>query len=238
MFALFFLAGMCVVVSMIAAVWLLVVAFKKSTLWGLAVMFVPFANIVFVVKNWEDSKKPFLINLGALTAAFMLFFVAGGAAMMNMASLAQQEMAMATDPSYTFDGTTDSTMVDTGSDLAYPDNPAIVEVPESDAPDARDSGTVAYLEPSSPSMESVLAAVAAPLPKPRRLRFGNIPVDQVDESYVGELLRVVSRDGMNTLAVVTAVSPSSIAFEREVFGGTFEFDLTHNEIESLEAIRR
>ena len=217
MFALFFLAGMCVVVSMIAAVWLLVVAFKRSMLWGLAVMFVPFANIVFVVKNWDDAKKPFLINLGALTAAFMLFFVAGGAAFMQAA-----QMAMVSDPSFSFDATTDSATMDAGSDVGYDDSAA----PDDDTPAARDDEAVAYLEPSSPSMESVQAAVAAPLPKPRRMRFGNIPVKQVDGSYVGELLRVVSRDGMNTLAVVTATSPTSISFEREVFGGAIGFNLT------------
>ena len=234
MFALFFLAGMCVVVSMIAAVWLLVVAFKRNILWGLAVMFVPFANIVFVVKHWHDAKKPFLINLGAMMAAFLLFFVGGGAAMMNAASMAEQEMAMANDPSFTFDGTTDATTVNT----AYPDNPAPIDAPDYDASAGGDAETAAYLEPSSPSMESVQAAVAAPAPKSRRLRFGNIPVGQVDDSYVGELLRVVSRDGLNTLAIVTATSPSSISFEREVFGGAVAFDVARNEIESLEAIRR
>ena len=41
----------------------LVVAFRQSVLWGLAVFFLPFANLVFLIKYWYEAKKAFLIQL-------------------------------------------------------------------------------------------------------------------------------------------------------------------------------
>lgn len=48
------------VVNGICGVIILVRAFKVSVGWGLAVMFLPFAGLFFVIKNWEDTKMPFL----------------------------------------------------------------------------------------------------------------------------------------------------------------------------------
>ncbi len=230
MFALFFLVGICLIVSTVAAVWLLVLAFRQSILWGLAVFFLPFANIVFAIKYWHEAKKPFLINVGATVAAIKMFFVAGVAVMMNAA---QGEMAMAGNPSYTFDATTtkesaghDDTK--TGSLHAFAQEAAAV----------RAENNAIQLEPSSPSMAPVHATLAAPAPIQRRVHFGNIPVDQVDDSYVGKMVRVVSTDGLNSTARVTATSPGSISFARDFAGGEVAFDLTRSEIESIEAIRR
>ncbi len=42
---------------------LLVRAFQKSKWWGLAVLFIPFAALVFVFKHWDESWRPFLASL-------------------------------------------------------------------------------------------------------------------------------------------------------------------------------
>lgn len=47
---------------------LLVVAFRKSIGWGLAVLLIPFAPLVFVIKNWGTARIPFWIQ----TIAFVL----------------------------------------------------------------------------------------------------------------------------------------------------------------------
>ena len=51
-------------VNTIAGIVILVRAFKVSVGWGLAVMFLPFAGLFFVIKNWEDTKTPFLAGIG------------------------------------------------------------------------------------------------------------------------------------------------------------------------------
>ena len=78
------------IVSLVAFVWLCVVAFKKHIGWGLAVFFLsPIAAIVFAIKYWQDSKKPFLIYAGSVAAFFVLAILAfssmGGFEMMDMA---------------------------------------------------------------------------------------------------------------------------------------------------------
>ncbi|GEM_PF-2076486 len=53
-------------------VWLLVLAFKKSTRWGLAVFFIPFVSFYFSAKFWAETKRPFLIHSGASAALILV----------------------------------------------------------------------------------------------------------------------------------------------------------------------
>jgi hypothetical protein len=47
----------------VGSVLFLVAAFRESTKWGLLVMFVPFAGLVFLVQHWSAAKNGFLISL-------------------------------------------------------------------------------------------------------------------------------------------------------------------------------
>lgn len=49
-----------------------IAAFRKSALWGLACLFLPFAALVFVIQNWDDTKVAFLATVGG----FVLIFAA------------------------------------------------------------------------------------------------------------------------------------------------------------------
>jgi hypothetical protein len=46
------------------AIWLLVVAFQESVGWGIACLLVPCASLYFVFTHWEESRAPFLIQIG------------------------------------------------------------------------------------------------------------------------------------------------------------------------------
>ena len=48
----------------------LVAAFRKSLLWGLAVLFLPVVPLVFLIIEWERAKRPFFLELWGL--AFLL----------------------------------------------------------------------------------------------------------------------------------------------------------------------
>jgi len=52
--------------SFAGAVMLIMAAFRAGTGWGLAVFFLPFANVVFTVARWEHAKKAFLVQLAGL----------------------------------------------------------------------------------------------------------------------------------------------------------------------------
>ncbi len=57
---------LCVLVFINAGVnlWFISTAFQESALWGLAVLFVPFAPIAFVAMHWDAAKRPFLWSMG------------------------------------------------------------------------------------------------------------------------------------------------------------------------------
>ncbi len=63
---------------LLASIWLVVVAFKRSAAWGLVVLLVPFAAVAFAVRHWQSARKPFLASLGAAAAASLLFLVSAG----------------------------------------------------------------------------------------------------------------------------------------------------------------
>jgi len=81
MVALFYLGGL---ITLIGAIWLLVVAFKKSIWWGLGSLLIPFVSLIFVILNWQDSKKPFLIQVAGVVLCLV-----GGWKLGSMAGMGQ-----------------------------------------------------------------------------------------------------------------------------------------------------
>jgi hypothetical protein len=55
----------------VGGLWLVVIAFQESFLWGLACLVIPFANLYFVITRWHKTKTPFLIWL----AGFILMVI-------------------------------------------------------------------------------------------------------------------------------------------------------------------
>ncbi|MEG4853100.1 tetratricopeptide repeat protein [Microcoleus sp. B5-D4] len=70
---LFFILGL--VLSLVGYFWGLVQAFGEETIWGVLYLLVPFASLVFYIKNWRNQtiRKTFLIQCAGL-----LMFVLGG----------------------------------------------------------------------------------------------------------------------------------------------------------------
>ena len=50
-------------VAVVGSLWLIVVAFQESALWGIGVLVVPFVSLVFTVMHWKVAKRPFLVSL-------------------------------------------------------------------------------------------------------------------------------------------------------------------------------
>jgi len=78
-------------VSFIGFVWLVRNAFRSGTGWGLAVLFLsPISAIVYAVKFWNESKKPFLVYCGGaaggLVMMVMMFGALGGFQAVQMAN--------------------------------------------------------------------------------------------------------------------------------------------------------
>ena len=67
------LIALGLIVALIGGVWGIVVAFRRSLVWGLCYVFVPFAALVFLVVAWADAKRAFFLNtIGILLMASVL----------------------------------------------------------------------------------------------------------------------------------------------------------------------
>ena len=54
-------------------IWLVVVAFRTSIWWAIAVFIIPLADILFTLFNWKAAKKPFLYGIFFLSLAVGTF---------------------------------------------------------------------------------------------------------------------------------------------------------------------
>jgi len=54
------------IISFIYGIKLIIIAFQESVLWGLLYLFLPFANLYFIITRWPECKSPFLKTLIAI----------------------------------------------------------------------------------------------------------------------------------------------------------------------------
>ncbi len=57
------IVGLGTLICLVSGIWSIVVAFQRHIFWGLAVLFIPLANLVFLFVAWAEAKKPFLIGV-------------------------------------------------------------------------------------------------------------------------------------------------------------------------------
>lgn len=95
---LLIIALLCLLVSLVGLSWLTGHAFKKRALWGWGLLlFSPFTAIIFGIKYWNESKKPFLIFLVPCVVGMALnlavFSAWGGWKMLGAAKRVAQGIA-------------------------------------------------------------------------------------------------------------------------------------------------
>ncbi|MCA9708729.1 MAG: hypothetical protein KDK70_22965 [Myxococcales bacterium] len=73
-----FIVILTILVLAVAAIWLIAQAFAEHFLWGLAVLFIPMAYVVFAALNWKKSGRPFLLGLAATGALVVEVLITGG----------------------------------------------------------------------------------------------------------------------------------------------------------------
>ena len=50
-------------VALVGGIGVLIAAFRESVGWGIGCLVVPLVSLIFVVMHWEETKKPFLLNV-------------------------------------------------------------------------------------------------------------------------------------------------------------------------------
>jgi hypothetical protein len=215
-------------VAFAAYVWLLVVAFKESALWGVLVLLLsPITAIVFAIKYWDRAKKPFLVYVGSgaasLAIVFMMFVMVGGQ-MMQMAAEVQEgvseELANAQPAS---------------EPIEEPSAPAMPVQAEVHQPG--DDGA----EPEMVTVETTDALPQEPqqqepepvAPTHVTRRGDRIPVSQI-ESHVGEKMRVAMTDDSDFVGRYLGRRDGQLEFEKTLGAGSFSVFVSSHEIASLQ----
>jgi len=74
LFVLIVLAG-CVM-TLIGGIRILISAFRKSIIWGLGCIFVPFCSLIYVIVDWDNAKSGFFLYLKGAAVIFIAFLLA------------------------------------------------------------------------------------------------------------------------------------------------------------------
>jgi hypothetical protein len=75
-----FTIGACIgvlgiIISIVGGVWFLVAAFKAGIGWGLACLFLPFVQLIFLFVHWKEVRKPFAVGILAMVVIFVAAFL-------------------------------------------------------------------------------------------------------------------------------------------------------------------
>ncbi len=214
--------------SLVASVWLVVVAFRKRTAWGLVVLLVPFAAVAFAIRHWRSARKPFLASLGTAAAASLLFL---GAAGIGAAAISKQAAGrMPGGP----EGFAAPTRVDSLLAAERSREPATTE--ESGAAEAPPRIVVRGVDPVP------AAPPAWPAPGPEALPFAGaeIGADGYAEIHfrdarraVGRSVRLLARDGRVHEGDLVGATAGSLEIENAFRSGTVSVEFHEAEVEKL-----
>jgi hypothetical protein len=69
------LVALGVLFVVVGNLWLLVVTFKVSVLWGLGSLFLPLVSLVFVIKHWSVARKPIAVAIASIPFLVVAVFV-------------------------------------------------------------------------------------------------------------------------------------------------------------------
>lgn len=78
-----FMALAGVVLLLIGGLGFLLAAFRTGILWGLAVIFIPPASIVFLVMHWQSARGAFKLQLLGLAIVLVAVYLSHGSVNMN-----------------------------------------------------------------------------------------------------------------------------------------------------------
>lgn len=229
------LAPLLLLVSLAGFVWLLVVAFRHSVGWGLLVLFLsPITALIFAVKNWEESRRPFLLYVGSGAASLAVMFAAlawfaGSAAVAMSDSVAEMDA--------------EAVMASTHAIEPGAEPPGAPD--ETNAAPA--AATAGGLEPmplvgTQDGSQAMPPSLATDVSEEERAALHDLLEGQEEISitearqHVGELLRVTERGGLEHVGTLAEVTERSLVLERSIAYGSFSFEIPQRDITTIEIV--
>lgn len=215
--------------------WILVLAWRESTTWGLISTFVPFGIVGFVVKYWEESKTQTILCVSALLISTITGLgysvskvnsdIGGNAGGADLWTDSSGFEAM--------DNTNEKGDASMGENQKTPGETE--ESPQNENP-------IEDAEPASPPGEnpaleklanSEPAASEDPSPGLGRQRHKTVPLENLP-GLQGERVALILSDGQRVFGVVEQVSTSKVVIRRIVGGGSILFTLERKDIKEIQ----
>jgi hypothetical protein len=224
--------------TLVTLIWLVVRAFKKHAVWGLAVLLLsPIGAALFGVRYWNDEKKPFLAYstsmVAALSLGIYLFATQGGMELIRAAnnarngtqpqSLNKEDTSNFLHANLTFNENTDTPSGEQPELALKPDEPA-EQTDDSVSPDIQDSTSTS---------EEAEEAVARPV----RYRLAYVPIhmDKIGD-YVGSVVKVTRKNVPEKEYRLTGASGSKLQLVQRTSGGSFSFKYRKRDIEKIRVL--
>jgi hypothetical protein len=228
-------------VTLGAYIWLVVVAFKRSVGWGIGVLLLsPISAIVFAVKYWQESKKPFLLYIGSVSASiamvFAMFAFVGGSAVMSLANQMQELEG----------GEVGGTEVAAFMEQQMDPLEESGQLDEEETPQTTGDAAQPATDPppveSEPDSKLLPPVAQTPDPLPTEPATGTRTRDLVRMSdvsrHVGQVLRVVADNGRTFQGRLVADNGTVLMFEKHYSSGMITVPWNKSEIQSLYRVRK
>lgn len=224
-------------VSLAAFAWLLVIAFKESTVWGLVCLFVPFAILVFAFKFWDEVKVP---CFGILAGLFLSFFGGIGYSMTSV-NLGIDEYPDIGERVAWESPTFDPVEFDSPEDIEEGDAELVAEPPQ---PDRRveetDDVLAAAVEFDTSDHEDALTILDEPIgmpPPPRPHRDGAlVPLSEL-ASHQGDRVVIILESLERVSAYVVRVEDQKVRLRHRVGGGSVTYMVSFDDIKEVRSRR-
>ncbi len=246
-------------VTLVGYIWLVVVAFKRSVGWGIGVLLLsPISAIVFAVKYWQESKKPFLVFIGSMSASiamvFAMFAFLGGFAVMSMANkMSEGEVGTADVAALMeqqLDRIEESGNLDEEERAQLQQMKQMVAVQEGGEEATPATANDSDQPPANPTPVQSRPEIhrapnpAGETPEPENTEptTGHkardvVPMSEVGR-HVGQLMRVVTADGRTFQGRLVAENGNELVFEKYLRSGMMTVPWDKSEIESLYKVRK
>jgi len=246
-------------VTLVGYIWLVVVAFKRSVGWGIGVLLLsPISAIVFAVKYWQESKKPFLVFIGSMSASIAMMFAMvaflGGFAVMSMADKMSEGEVGTAEVAALMEQQLDR--IEESGNLNEEERAqlqqmkqmvSVQEGGEEEAPatasDTDQPSAVPTPVQSQPEIHRApTPAVETPEPENTEPSTGRktrdvVPMSEVGR-HVGQLLRVVTEDGRTFQGRLVSANGNELVFEKYLNSGMITVPWDKTDIESLHRVRK
>lgn len=207
------------ILMLVGGIWLVVAAFQESVFWGLMVLFVPFAGLVFVIKYWQKAKASFAVQVVGIA----LYVPSASSVMHNrlehfrqLAAARQHDRA----PS---------------DDSGMPTNDNEVDMGPYTPSSGSDRGA------PTPTTAPERNNRASPVPPPAMPvhhtapRTGMIRLADA-KNHIGELMRITSKKHVVRVAKLREVGSHVLVFEHDEHGGNITYRMRTTEIAHLESL--